>query len=215
MDDDCVPEPDCLSLLVNRYRSESHLSIVFPQEIDGRDGSTLNYPAWAAVLIPRSVIETVGLPRAEFFWWMEDTEYLFYRMRRFEVEVVRDEDARVIHLRARRVGPTPTWKLYYETLNSTYMRIHVIKKGYRSWRRRILRRLGYIVLRSPRRFADLSAFLRGLFDGFFKRLGVRYPAPRGVDVDAFAWALTLPIFAATGVGTDASFQSAVVNRSGR
>lgn len=177
MDDDCLPDADCLDLLLHRAEREPEPTVIFPQEIDGRDGSTLNYPAWAAVLIPREVVEVVGLPREEFFWWMEDTEYLHFRMRQYSQPVVRDEAARVVHLRARRVGTVPSWKLYYETRNSTYMRHYVIRRGKMAWRGRIVRRFGYIVIKSPHRMIDFRAFFRGLHDGYRQRLGKRYPVP--------------------------------------
>lgn len=177
MDDDCLPDAGCLDRLLDRAKEQPEPTVVFPQEIDGRDGSKLNYPAWAAVLIPRQVIEAVGLPREEFFWWMEDTEYLHYRMQQYGKPVIRDEVARVVHQRARRAGSAPAWKLYYETRNSTYMRQYVIRRGKKAWRRRIVRRFGYIIVKSPHRLTDLRAFLTGFSDGYRQRLGKRYPVP--------------------------------------
>ena len=176
MDDDCRPEPDALGYLEARAAQEPKPTVVFPQEIDGADGSTLNNPSWSGVWLPREVVETVGLPRADFVWWMEDTEYLRLRMRAHGIPVVRDAEARVVQSRARRGGDPPVWKVYYETRNSAYVRFHIKNRAAMGvWIGRMARRLGVLLVREQMRAAKLGAFVQGLADGIRGRLGKRFP----------------------------------------
>ena len=176
MDDDCRPEPEALACLEQRAAQEPEPTVVFPQEIDGADGSILNNPSWSGVWLPREVVETVGLPRADFIWWMEDTEYLRLRMRAHCIPVVRDEAARVTQSRARRGGDPPVWKIYYETRNSAYVRFHIKNRAAMGvWLGRMARRLVVLIVREQMRAAKLGAFAQGLADGIRGRLGKRFP----------------------------------------
>lgn len=178
MDDDCVPDPDALAALERAAVATDRPTVVFPQEVDGLDGTLLNNPSWSGVWLPRQVVETVGLPRADFFWWMEDTEYFRHRMRAHDVPVIRVSDARTVQSRPRRGGPVPVWKYYYETRNSAYMylRHHPWRpRPLAKWLLRIVRRFGGLLVRSDQRAAAAGAFLQGLLDGARGRLGKRFP----------------------------------------
>lgn len=184
MDDDCWPESGALEALLKRYQSEDRVSVVFPTELDSVDGAVLNNPSWSGVLLPREVVAQVGLPREDFFWWMEDTEYLRHRMRSHAVPVVRESSAVVHQSRLRRADDKPVWKVYYEARNSTYMRFHIQKRAALGrWSKRMVMRFGGIVLHERRRFAKMAAFTRGLHDGYLGRLGVRFPVPGAVRPD--------------------------------
>ncbi|GAB3257116.1 glycosyltransferase family 2 protein [Nocardioides dilutus] len=103
MDDDGLPAPDCLSLLLDH----PDLDFWGPVVVDEDDPSRLVFPirlpggtrtvrrldeVWAAatdgvirdvvipfngVLVTRELVERIGLPRAEFFIWGDDVEYLW------------------------------------------------------------------------------------------------------------------------------------------
>lgn len=111
MDDDGVPAPDCLEILLNKVQlleKESGKPVVcgaicvqrddatqlsFPSPLrdefgaSTREVATLEkaldahrvLPGWAAfmnsILLPRPVLETAGLPRAEMFIWGDEVEY--------------------------------------------------------------------------------------------------------------------------------------------
>jgi GT2 family glycosyltransferase len=81
------------------------------------NGIVHNYPGWFGLLIPRTIVETVGLPYEPLFWWTEDTEYLRWRIPRAGYSVRWVADANVNHLEARRMPRRPTWKFYYEARN--------------------------------------------------------------------------------------------------
>lgn len=167
MDDDCAPEPTCLSRLLEGTPDGI---VGFPTEIDAR-GVETNHPAWAGVLLPRSVIEDVGLPRAELFWWIEDTEYLQWRIPRAGHEVVRVPEARVVHHRDPRARK-PSWKYYYEVRNTVDYRLRV--KRYHAIRKlvaRLPRVLARILIREDDRARKVQMFVRGLRDGLAGRLG--------------------------------------------
>lgn len=178
MDDDCLPDPGALGALEERAGGEGAPTVVFPHEVDGDDGRTLNNPSWCGVWLPRDVVAEVGLPRADFFWWMEDTEYFRLRMRDVGVPVVREHSARVVQGRARRDGKVPVWKVYYETRNSTYVytRFHWRNsRAMRRWAWRVLKRGAGILLREDLRAAKLGAYAQGLIDGLRGHLGKRFP----------------------------------------
>jgi rhamnopyranosyl-N-acetylglucosaminyl-diphospho-decaprenol beta-1,3/1,4-galactofuranosyltransferase len=123
MDDDGLPDPDCLARLLER---EGDLDFWGPVVVDQDDESRLVFPirlpggakavhalsdAEAAardgliadvvipfngVLLTRDLVERIGLPRAEFFIWGDDVEYL-WRARRAGARTGTVVDAWVRH----------------------------------------------------------------------------------------------------------------------
>jgi rhamnopyranosyl-N-acetylglucosaminyl-diphospho-decaprenol beta-1,3/1,4-galactofuranosyltransferase len=124
MDDDGLPEPDCLEKLLER---DGELDFWGPVVVDEADRTRLVFPirlpggtrvvhaiadaeAAAApsgliadvvipfngVLITRDLVERIGLPRAEFFIWGDDVEYL-WRARRAGARTGTVVAARVRH----------------------------------------------------------------------------------------------------------------------
>jgi rhamnopyranosyl-N-acetylglucosaminyl-diphospho-decaprenol beta-1,3/1,4-galactofuranosyltransferase len=123
MDDDGLPDPDCLDRLLER---EGALDFWGPVVVDEGDDARLVFPirlpggakvvramtdAQAAardgviadvvipfngVLITRDLVQQIGLPRAEFFIWGDDVEYL-WRARRAGARTGTVVDARVRH----------------------------------------------------------------------------------------------------------------------
>ncbi len=179
VDDDMVPNPGSLSHLRKAAQAEADPVVVFPRVRDHR-GEPFDFPAWCGVLIPRSIVEHVGVPREEYFWWAEDTEYLQWRIPKAGYRTVRAEDATVTHEAVRR-GPTkPAWKFYYETRNLVHYRLHVqVPAGSSVWRctrkllRTVWRATGRILLREDDKAAKLRAVVRGISDGVAGRLGIR------------------------------------------
>lgn len=175
MDDDCSADPRCLERLLVRAKAWDHPQLVFPQWVEVVSGRTTNYPAWCGFLLHRTVPQLVGVPRADFFWWAEDTEYLQWRMRRAKVQVCRDLEATVYHHRGRAQGPKPEWKLYYETRNTVYYHLW-LRHGRRPRRlARMLVRLFGAALQAPPRWRRAALFTRAVRDGIMRRMGRRMP----------------------------------------
>lgn len=184
MDDDCEPEPDALERLLAANDSREHPSLVYPTWLDP-EGTDVSYPAWCGLIIPRAIVEEVGLPLADLVWWTEDTEYLHNRIRWAGYESVRLEDARVIHRQVRRLAAPPAWKTYYEVRNTIFLGLHR-QQGRTENRHRPLvtmakatvRLTGRSLLQHGQRLDHLIAVCRGVIDGLFGRLGQRYLLPQ-------------------------------------
>ena len=123
MDDDGLPDPDCLATLlehageldfwgpvvVDRERSQR---LVFPIRLPGRtrvvhalDDVRAAAPGglirdvvipFNGVLVTRELVERIGLPREEFFIWGDDHEYRL-RAERAGARIATVVDARVLH----------------------------------------------------------------------------------------------------------------------
>jgi len=179
LDDDMMPAPATLSCLRKVCIEESEPVVVFPRVLDLR-GRPFNFPAWCGVLIPRSIVEHVGVPREDYFWWGEDSEYLQWRIPRAGYRTVRTADATMTHEAVRRGRTKPAWKFYYEVRNLVHYRLNVqMPAGVPVWRctrklvRTITRKLVCIVVREDDKAAKLKAVARGISDGLAGRLGIR------------------------------------------
>lgn len=177
MDDDLVLPADCLQALLEQGRATVGPVLVRPGQL-AADGSLQNYPGWYAVLLNRAAVERGGLPNADLVWWVEDTEYLQWRLGRCGVPTLNGRVA-VRHGEARPERRPPAWKTYYETRNSVWYRWHTQRRV--RWRRllRILPRLCLQAMVAPEPLRGVRAFLAGLVDGFRGRLGLRWPLPGG------------------------------------
>ncbi len=127
LDDDMRPEVHCLERLRTEAAKTPATAFVFPvsQQTDGSYGV---WPSWCGFLISRRIVETVGVPRADLFWWAEDTEYLQSRIpdAGYERQVVKD--AVVYHDAVRRRDTLPMWKYYYEARNMLWVHLHVKRR---------------------------------------------------------------------------------------
>ena len=173
MDDDIVPEPRCLATL---WAATSHAptsAFVFPIAIQP-DGSVGRWGSWCGFLISREIVETVGLPMEELFWWAEDTEYTHWRIPQAGFERCILEEAVVHHDAIRQGGDIPTWKYYYEARNMLYYHFHIMHKvGH--YPKNVTRLILRVFLRQRKdRIGCLAAICRGLYDGAFGHLGIRY-----------------------------------------
>jgi GT2 family glycosyltransferase len=174
IDDDMRPDPDCLERLWVVAAKDPGKAFVFPvsYQLDGTFGA---WPSWCGFLVAREIIEQVGLPMSELFWWAEDTEYLQWRIPEagFPMRVV--GDAVVRHDAIRHGDGVPVWKYYYEARNMLYVHLYVKKRvGY--YPRNVVKLFGRALLREPEgRWVRLRAMGRGLADGARGRLGTQFP----------------------------------------
>ena len=174
IDDDMRPDPECLERLWVVAAKDPPRAFVFPisYQTDGTFGA---WPSWCAFLVAREIVEEVGLPMADLFWWAEDTEYLQWRIPEagYPMRVV--GDAVVRHDAVRHGVGVPVWKYYYEARNMLYVHLYVKKRiGY--YPRNVAKLFGRAVLREPTgRMVRLRAMGRGLYDGARGHLGTQFP----------------------------------------
>lgn len=214
LDDDSVPEDDALEQLLHGYclaeqqgretgalacfpaHGESGLSYpgllwrdrLVPPPIDAQ-----KQPIWfvdatisSGTMIRRDVIETVGLPRDDFFMDFVDFEYGL-RMRRhgYEIAIVRNStlhhtvgNPRIIRFLGfkRPWSDHAPWRQYYIIRNHTY----VVWHSYPQWRPkffmlvRLLRHGLASLLFSDHKFESCRMMLLGFLDGRAGRLGIRF-----------------------------------------
>jgi GT2 family glycosyltransferase len=180
MDDDCVPDPGCLAALLDHYGTLKKDRAVLPLWVDGVTGVGSFLPAWCGFLLSATLLGRVGLPRAEFVWWAEDTEFLQSRMIDAGLRPAHAPEAVVTHLRVRTGPSKPAWKYYYETRNTIVYRVYFQRLTW--WHARLLTRslvalLGQILIREDHKIRKIAAFGRGVLDGATRRMGMRVPLP--------------------------------------
>lgn len=175
LDDDVVPAPGCLEALA-AAATQGPVGIRWPVQTHTH-ASAGQYPGWFGVLIPRVVVERVGTPNPDLFWWTEDTEYLQWRIPRAGFSSTVVEGATVDHS-GRRSGSRPDWKLYYETRNTIVYRLRTQRLKHPV---KLVRILTALVLRAaiagPGRGRRLRIFSTGVADGARGRLGRRAGLP--------------------------------------
>ncbi|UMG93213.1 glycosyltransferase [Nocardioides sp. TF02-7] len=125
MDDDGLPEPGCLAALLERVERD-RLEFAGPAVLAEQDPARLCFPIrlpgstrvvhamddvtaaavagliddvvipFNGVLVTRSLVDRIGLPREEFFIWGDDVEYL-WRAQRAGARIATVVDARFLH----------------------------------------------------------------------------------------------------------------------
>jgi GT2 family glycosyltransferase len=174
MDDDIVPEDKCLAALWDAASDRPESAFAVPVSIQP-DGKVGRWGSWCGFLIARQIVEIVGLPREELFWWAEDTEYCHWRIPQAGFRLRFIEGAVVHHDAIRQGGDLPTWKYYYESRNMLYLHWHIMHRTGR-YPKNFSRLVGRALFRQQQdRIACLVAIGRGLIDGATGRLGIRYP----------------------------------------
>jgi GT2 family glycosyltransferase len=174
LDDDMVPDPDCLEVLLAEASKDPKSAFCFPRSVQP-DGSVGAWSSWCGFVISRHIVEEVGVPRAELFWWAEDTEYCHWRIPHAGYERRIVDGALVQHDAVRQSAGVPAWKYYYEARNMLYLHLHVMHRvGW--YPRNVTKLLARAVVRERgARLTSLRAIGRGLADGAIGRLGVRLP----------------------------------------
>lgn len=173
MDDDMLPEPECLDTLWEAASDDPASAFVFPIAIQP-DGSVGRWGSWCGFLISKEIVETVGLPMEALFWWAEDAEYCEWRIPEagFPRRIV--EEAVVYHDAIRQGGDIPTWKYYYESRNTVYYHLHIMHRVGRFPKKITSLILRALLRQKKDRIWCVGAMCRGLYDGVLGRLGIRY-----------------------------------------
>lgn len=180
--DDVYPEPDCLEILLEEMGDARDL-IVYPYTLDEGTGEAANYPQWSGVLIPCELIRRGGAPRRDLFWWIEDTEYLQWRLpRQCNARQRLAERAQAVH-GIHEKAEKAAWKYYYEVRNTLYYRLWVQDSSYRRRLTRTLVVLGKSlarpVLREPHKLRKVGYVCLGAYHGIRGVLGKRVDPARG------------------------------------
>lgn len=171
MDDDFFPSKFCLEELV---KNSDKSSIVFPY-VREKDFKFRKQPGWWGVLIPMEIVNKVGYPMADLFFWAEDTEYLQHRIRdvyNFPSRWI--SSAKGVHFTKRVKNFRSSWRYYYEIRNMIYSRLYIRKrtprriyKIFRSW----TFMLGGIIVKENKKFEKLKYFSIGTYHGVTKKMG--------------------------------------------
>jgi len=179
MDDDFFPFVSCLEILMKSANNEK---ILFPYARE-KDFVHRKEPGWWGVLVPMSIIKTVGYPNKELFFWAEDTEYLLHRIREkhsFKAEWI--SAAKGVHFTQRNKNHRKPWKYYYEVRNMLYMRLYVRKPSLRRYYK-LLRSwvflLGAILLKDDEKLMKSRLFMLGTYHGITKKMGKRIDPATG------------------------------------
>ena len=171
VDDDVVPEQNCLERLLSEAAGED---VLIP--LQRKPGRVRGHPpSWNGVLFDAAVVRAVGFPRGDLFFWAEDTEY-FSRVRGagFAVRPVRSAVVMHVNPEDRARGSARDWRLYYEVRNGLYVRLRLrrlTRKG--AWRaaRAAFGKLAAILLLEPGKLRSLRLWAMGVRDFLRGRLG--------------------------------------------
>jgi len=176
LDDDVLPEPDCLAQLLARSATDAP-AVVAPMATDAVTGVDASTWGWIGVLLPRALVVEIGVPNANLFYGFEDQDYLIDRAEGAGYTLVREPDA-VVRLGRREGLHRPDWHSYYLPRNATfqhvYRRRHVARVS--RWKRLIhfLLRWARTEIRVRERgWRRAGLFARGILDGLLGRLGRR------------------------------------------
>jgi GT2 family glycosyltransferase len=171
VDDDLVPDRDCLERLL---AASDGPDVLIP--LQRKPGFVKGHPpSWNGTLFDAEVVRTVGLPRGDLFFWAEDTEF-YQRIRTAGIPIRPVPDAAVFHVNPedRPRGSARDWRLYYEVRNGLYVRLvlrpRTAKGTWRAWRS-AFGKLGAIVLLEPNKRRSVGLWWRGYRDYRQQRLG--------------------------------------------
>jgi rhamnopyranosyl-N-acetylglucosaminyl-diphospho-decaprenol beta-1,3/1,4-galactofuranosyltransferase len=213
-DDDSVPRPDLLAELLGGLGSlngtQVEIGMVAPMPVHQdtktyyppllwRDGfvraseAQMRRPLWFADLViasgnltRREVVESIGLPRADFFMDFFDYEYsLRARACGYKIAVIPGAELgheignaqRIWFLGQSRLWTSyAPWREYYNSRNLTYAGWHL----YPNWRtkkfvlKHLARHAGAVALFSSRKMACIRKMMQGFQDGRRAKLGIRF-----------------------------------------
>ena len=173
MDEDFFPFNSCMEILLDHA---DHTKILFPFARQ-KDFALRKEPGWSGVLIPMKIINKVGYPRKDLFFWAEDSEYLLYRIcQKYKFKMEWIEPSKAVHFTERARNHRKPWKYYYEVRNMLFVRLY-IKRGTflryykiaKSW----FFLLGAILFKDDEKLIKLRLFGLGTYHGITKKLGKR------------------------------------------
>lgn len=172
LDDDIVAPASCLEGLLEEYAAMGTSACVIAS-VRTPSGNVTHYPGWCGVLLGREVVESAGLPRADFFWWAEDFEYLMLRIPAAGFPFHVTPAVVVEHQQGRGEWGNPPWKYYYEARNNVYLHLY-LKHGRGRWPRKLAGLTMRALIREDEgRMVRLKMIGRGIIDGLGGRLGRR------------------------------------------
>ena len=172
VDDDVVPAPECLERLESARADGAEIAVPLQRKPGGIRGFP---PSWNGPLFDAAVVREVGVPRADLFFWAEDTEYVA-RLRANGHRRTHVREAEVLHLnpRARRRGQQRDWQLYYEVRNTLEYRLRIRRRTAKGVARAVggvLGKLASILLLEPGKGPSLRMWWSGIRDFRRGRLG--------------------------------------------
>ena len=140
------------------------------------DGSLGVWPSWCGFVVSREIVEAVGLPMGELFWWAEDTEYLQWRIPEagYERQVV--GDAIVDHDAIRQGDGVPVVEVLLRGAEHALRAPAREAAGGPVPAQRVQAvRPGPCCASTEGRIRRLGVMARGLWDGARGKLGMRFP----------------------------------------
>ena len=185
-----TPETCCVSILTDRNKQELSWGplirinnkarhFYFLSEIP--DHCILEAPAgqFAGMLIHKNIVSTVGLPRTDYFLWIDDVDYV-NRIWRKGYKVIYVKESIIFHPVYKKVIvdflwrknivliDAPDWRLYYSLRNT----VHLLSRN-NKWMDTI-RMIVYFFLIWKARGAKLNTlhfYVKGLWHGIIGKLG--------------------------------------------
>ena len=189
MDDDVAPTPVCLAELSATWEAHARHAIVLPESYDAVTGTSSSTWGWCGALLPRALIDEIGVPLVDLFYGYEDQDYLIDRAQNAGYPLVRDATA-VVELARRPDLRRPAWHYYYLPRNATYL--YLFRRRHIPLLQRVKRLVwllyrlfrGIFTTQRDQRVKRVLMFVRGTADGLLGRLGSRVPTtdtgrPRG------------------------------------
>jgi GT2 family glycosyltransferase len=170
LDDDIIPPADGLARLMEEMARLGDRALVIPR-VRQPSGVVTAYPAWHGALLTHEIVQEVGVPLADFFWWNEDTEYLMWRIPRAGFPLVYSRQVIVEHSKGRGQFGNPPWKYYYESRNTVYWHFRM-RHGRGRWPRKLTGLVARALIKEhDHRLLRLALVGRGIGDGLAGRLG--------------------------------------------
>jgi hypothetical protein len=170
MDDDVIVKDDCLKELL----LESSKGVYVCPRVIAEDGTRLNSYGWWGVLLDRSVIERVGLPLVDLFYWTEDTEYLQHRIQRVhKIMPIQCKTAVISHLH-QRSQKRPSWYYYYVIRNTIYYRSYILRFKWSHLKRTlflICNAIFRILTKEEKKARKFGLMVYGIYHGVIGKIG--------------------------------------------
>lgn len=180
-------------LPVHRETGISYPPLLWRHGFRRPDESVLRQPLWFAdlaiasgLMVHREVVETIGLPRADFFMDFFDFEYcLRARSRGYRIavatgvelshEVGQARQVRLPGFKALWPDHAP-WREYYISRNFAYVVWWLYPSSRAKWFsiRHMVRHAGGALFFSSAKFSSVKKMTQGFLDGRRARLGIRF-----------------------------------------